>query len=71
MAFKIKTTEETATFIKNGSKVQSGETSYYYIPYWFKSTEDPLVFEMLSFEKLPKELTDLILKERQEKKTRK
>lgn len=64
---KIKTTEEIANFITGNSTMVEGDNcNYYYIPYWFASTEDPLVFEILNLEKLPDELVKRIKRMRGE-----
>lgn len=47
----------------NGSKVENGNDTWYYCPYWFHEDGDKLV--MIGFESLPKELIEVIQKHRE------
>lgn len=55
--------EDTYNFFKeNATVVYAGEI-YYYMPYWFKDLGNGK-FEQIRFENLPKDVIDLINKER-------
>ena len=59
---QIKFTKEQAEFFNdlNTQYVIDGGDTYMFSPFWFKETEDKLVFEMLTFDQLPKDLIEFL-----------
>ena len=65
----IKLTKSQMNLLNIGSKLHTSDGyDYYYIPFYFKSTDKPNVFEQYSLEKLPTELLYLIDTKRNEHK---
>ena len=63
---KVKLTKEQQELLNTFSTVlRNSDTTYMYMPYWFKSTDEANVFEILTFEKLPKDLIQMITVERE------
>ena len=52
---------------QHASYVEDQTGTYYYLPFWFKATNESDEFEILSLDHLPKELIYLIEKMRNEK----
>jgi hypothetical protein len=53
--------KDVATFLEeNASIVSTGGNRYLFLPYWFKSTNDPTKFEILHWDSLPKDLKDFV-----------
>jgi len=53
--------EQTDLFNQIGTIVNTANGSTYrYLPFWFKETDQEDVYELLTFEKLPDELIELI-----------
>jgi len=64
----LTTTDEVSSFIEGFTQcyMETGN-EYFYIPHWFLK-HGVNKYEILSFEKLPKEIKDYIQKQRHEKK---
>lgn len=45
------------------SKVNT-DTNYYYMPYWFRQTDEEGIYEIVRFERLPQDVKDLVHGER-------
>jgi hypothetical protein len=59
---EVKFTKEQTDFLNKISTIvhmTSGST-YRHIPFWFKETEEEGVYELLTFEHLPDELTEAL-----------
>ncbi len=64
ITYKVKLIETDSRFLEMVShKVNIGNENYYHIPFWYRKISEG-VYEEISFDKLPKELTDFIEKER-------
>jgi hypothetical protein len=50
------------------SKITTDSSVYYYMPFWFKTTNKKNVFEVCTFEYLPKDLKNYIKQERNNEK---
>lgn len=51
---KITLTKQQIEMLETGSKVKTKEGyTWYYIPYWYKSTNEQGVYEEYSFQELP------------------
>lgn len=60
MIVKKKLPKETIDLLKGmGSVVLLGKT-FYFLPFWFKETEEDGVFEIIHPDNLPKELIDAL-----------
>ncbi len=55
---KIKITKEQLDLLNIGNVINTNEEKWYYMPFWFKQSGDD--FEIISFEKLPKEIKDIL-----------
>lgn len=60
---KLILSKEQIELLNIGTKLRLDST-YYYLPFWFKATEEEGVFECFSLEHLPKELVDYLPKMR-------
>lgn len=67
MGQKIQLNQDQLELLKMGTAIHinGGSRKYYYLPFWFVTTEEEGIYEILTFENLPKELTDFIQKERE------
>lgn len=64
---KVKLTKSQKDLLNIGSKVEGLDGHfYYYIPFWFRSTDNSNIFEQYHLEKLPDELKFLIQTKRDE-----
>ena len=53
-------TKEQVQFLKNhSSQIHDGETTWYYMPFWFKQVGEG-EFEIITFEKLPENIIEMI-----------
>jgi len=54
---KVELSGEAVRFLNNSSSKffldEKEEEEWLYLPYWFKKTDDPYIFEQYSFEELP------------------
>lgn len=55
---KVKFTDEQVEFIKEGTCI-NGEC--FYMPFWFKATEDKNIFEQFDLNDLHEDLKDILL----------
>ena len=62
---KVKITKEQQELLNTGTIVSTPENvAYYYLPFWYKKTEDEDVFEIIPLGKLPDDLVKLLKDER-------
>jgi len=65
---KITLTKQQIELLDTGSKIKTKEGyTWYYIPYYFKSTNEQGVFEEYTFEKLPEGIKKFINEKRKNK----
>jgi len=58
---RVKLTKSQRDLLNIGHKLHTSDGyAYYYIPFWFKSTDKSNIFEQYHLEKLPTELLYLI-----------
>jgi hypothetical protein len=51
---QVMLTEAEIEFLKVGDWIKLADNSeYFHMPFWFKKTEDPIIFERLNFSDLP------------------
>lgn len=58
---KVQVKKEVAEFFEStASMVKINSNTYYYMPFWFKTTEDKEIFDELNWDELPKDLINFI-----------
>lgn len=58
---KLKINKPQRKFLKRMSKVMTKDYEYYHIPFWYRDNKDG-TFDQLSFDCLPEDLKDAIIK---------
>lgn len=62
---KLMVTEDQSDFIKLfGTSACTSSGMYYYVPYWYKETDNACVFEAYSPDRIPSDLREAILEQR-------
>ena len=66
MTQKITLSEDTISLLKSHGNIviESDDSRYYFLPFWFKKIGDTNEFEVNSLGRLPKKLKDLIIAKR-------
>lgn len=57
---KVKLTKDQIDLLRNSGTVIDSTDEYIHLPFWFVSTDEEDVFDMIRFEKLPSEVVEII-----------